>query len=173
MIPAVAYTLADFLANGISLIGTEHIGFEHPSYQLGSYPAANLYLYDIHPAETLAHRKRFKMRKILGRNSMDRFSRGQNVWFDASFLLTVQDHTAMGKQHLISKALSHLLQHQQLPNNALPPGLQGYGAIPLRANPINQQGHFWEALGIPRQPALNITVTIPFNVVQEAMSLGA
>jgi hypothetical protein len=172
MIPAVAQTLADFLASGMPLISTELIGFEHPSYQLGQYPSLNLYLYGIHPNQKRAQRKRDCMWNAYVGDPRQRSSLDQSVWFDTAFLLTVQDHTAMGKQHLISEALSHLLQHQYLPNHILSPSLQGHGFIPIKVANVHQNVNFWEALGIPIQPALHITVTIPFAVVKDSISLS-
>lgn len=173
MIPAVAQTLADFLASGIPLISTDLIGFEYPSYQLENYPSLNLYLYGIQPSQGLSQRKRSRMWNPHKHEYQSPSNSGQNVWFDASFLLTVQDHTAMGKQRLISEALSHLLQHQYLPTHILSPTLKGYGYIPIKVINVHQNVKFWESLGIPIQPALHITVTIPFAAVRDSMSLRA
>lgn len=76
----------------------------------------------------------------------------------------------MGKQRLISEVLAHLVQHGSLPARYLAPSLQGYGLIPLQVSRTEFRHHFWESLGIPLQPALQITVTVPLGVMRSALA---
>jgi Pvc16 N-terminal domain len=172
MLPAVAQTLAGFLAGGMSLISTEDIGFEHPSRRNSQSPSLNLYLYDIQQNSRKIHPARLFQRHS-GKNGYLNVAVPANIdkvrtfWFDASFLLTAQDYTAMGRQRLFSEALSLLIQHSYLPKHFLVPALQGHGDLPLQLKEPSQRDSlsFWQSLGIPRQPALCITVTAPMNAM--------
>jgi Pvc16 N-terminal domain len=179
MLPAVAQTLAGFLAGGMSLISIEDIGFEHPSLRRRHSPSLNLYWYDIQQNSRKSKRMRLFQRDS-GKNGYLNAAipvnpdKVKTFWFDVSFLLTVQDHTAMGKQRLFWEALALLVQHPYLPKHLLAPVLQGQGDLPLQIKDHSQRHHptFWQSLGIPRQPALSITVTVPLAAVRTARKIN-
>jgi len=162
MLPAVAYTLADFLDSGIPSISTESIRFEHPSFASAAYPSLNLYLCNIHRNTRIES----AISAPTGNAQL-----GSRLWFDTSFLLTVQEHTQLGKQRLIEAAMTHCLQHPYLSDHQLAPTLKGYGRIPLRVNPVKPT--LWNGLDIPQQPAIHLTLTVPFAAIRPALPMTA
>lgn len=165
MIPAVAQTLAELLANGTSLISTEQINFDHPGKQQHTTPRLNLYCYDlresihIHYTDSLEHR-------ISSNHSGKPSGSYSLLWFDVSFLVSAWDRTALGEQRLLSEALRSLLCHRSLREECLAIELRGYGNLLMGIStvPPIDTASLWSALGVPLRPALYVTVTIPFNL---------
>ncbi|MEO1622518.1 MAG: Pvc16 family protein [Cyanobacteria bacterium J06632_3] len=157
MLPSVAYTLADFLNSGLPSVNSESIRFEHPSFVSAGYPSLNLYLYDI------------------GRSPQSgRWSASGRLplaWFNTVFLLTVQEKTQLGQQRLVTAAFNHCRQHPYLPNHHLAPALRGHGQLPLQAQPIGAEA--WQGLGVPTQPGLCLTLTVPFEAIRSALPIMA
>ncbi|MCT7973049.1 DUF4255 domain-containing protein [Laspinema olomoucense] len=152
MIPAVAQTLAEILAGGTSAISMEQIDFNSPNPELNNQaPRLNLYCYDVreNPQMQTSHRQ----------------TDPSTLWFDVSFLLTAWDVTALGEQHILSEALTVLIQHPCLPSERLAPALRGKGTLPMRisADGLSEIAAIWTALGVPLRPGLYLTVTIPFT----------
>lgn len=166
MIPAVAQTLAELLANGTSLISTECIDFSHPGAQRSTQPRLNLYCYDLrekrrgcYPDPILEHQAGIQY----GNPLYDSYSQ---LWFDISFLVSAWDYTALGEQRLLSEALLLLLRHRSLQEEILAPELRGYGNLPMSLSTVqpSDPASLWNALGVPLRPALYVTVTIPLNL---------
>lgn len=155
MITAVSWTLAEILAGGSSLIGTEQIDFNHPGAEQYGEPRLNLYCYDL--------RENQQTRGTSNDN-------GSLIWFDVSFLVSAWDCTALGEQQLLSEALTLLLRHRFLPEDLLAPALRGYGMLPIRvsASGLVDTVAFWSALGVPLRPALYVSVTVPLNLQGES-----
>lgn len=160
MITAVSWTLAEILAEGSSLIGTEQIDFNHPGVEPYREPRLNLYCYDLRENQQTQYSK-------TGGTSNDN---GSLIWFDVSFLVSAWDCTALGEQQLLSEALTLLLRHRFLPEKLLAPALQGYGMLPIRvsASGLIDTIAFWSALGVPLRPALYVSVTVPLDLQRES-----
>jgi len=168
MIPAVAQTLANLLAGGTSLINTEQIDFSHPGLRQDIRPVLNLYCYSIQENNRMPPSRGHKMQG-LNAHRTNKAIANSAVWFDVSFLLIAWDHTALGEQQLLSEALALLLRHSVLPENFRPPALRDYGILPMHvsASKLANVPAFWGALGISLRPALNVTVTIPFDLARD------
>jgi len=162
MITAVSWTLAEILAGGSSLIGTEQIDFNHPSVEQYGEPRLNLYCYDLRENQ----QTQYSSQQTGGTNN----DNGSLMWFDVSFLVSAWDCTALGEQQLLSEALTLLLRHRFLPEELLAPALRGYGMLPIRvsASGLIDTIAFWSALGVPLRPALYVTVTVPLNLQGES-----
>ncbi|MEB3290944.1 MAG: Pvc16 family protein [Leptolyngbya sp.] len=159
MISAIAQAVANLLASGPTLTGTEQIDFGYPgqiSHELK--PCLHLYHYEIQSAQSP-----YPQPSLC---PLDVDMGSQPIWFDVVFALMACDHTALGEQTLLSESLSLLLQSPHLPHRFLSPSLRRYPALPLRVAPITllSQPAFWLTLGIPLRPALQIAVTAPFEI---------
>lgn len=152
MIPAVAQTLAELLAEETSLISTEQIDFNHPGFCRQPGPRLNLYCYDIRAN----HQGQIN---TLPSNSL-------TVWFDISFLVSAWDNTALGEQRLLSEALMSLLHHRLLEEKLLAPTLRGHGHLAIAVSSFHPTDTtaIWTALGVPLRPALCVTITTPVNL---------
>lgn len=164
MISAIAQAVANLLASGPTLTGTEQIDFGYPGQITDSIkPCLHLYHYEIQSAQSPYPQP---YSETCGDGYYDRGNGTQAVWFDLLFALMACDHTALGEQKLLSDSLSLLLQSAYLPQRFLSPTLRRYPALPLRVAPLTltAQPAFWPALGIPLRPALQIAVTAPFEI---------
>lgn len=164
MISAIAQAVANLLASGPTLTGTEQIDFGYPGQITDSIkPCLHLYHYEIQAAQSPYGQP---VPGAQGDRCPDRGVGTQAVWFDLLFALMACDHTALGEQTLLSESLSLLLQSPHLPQRFLSPPLRQYPALPLRVAPLTlmTQPAFWPALGIPLRPALQIAVTAPFEI---------
>jgi hypothetical protein len=182
MISAIAQAVANLLASGPTLTGTEQIDFGYPGQNTDPLkPCLNLYHYEIQATENpypqtysrpLAHE--LQHQPLENRDTGTRpmadgvglVEASQSRWFKLLFALMACDHTALGEQRLLSDSLSLLLQYPHLPAQYLSPSLRAYPALPLIVTPItlNTQPAFWLTLGIPLRPALQISVTAPFDI---------
>jgi hypothetical protein len=165
MIPAVVQTLAEILSNGTSLISKERIDFSHPQFHSSVRPALNLYCYDVRDSsliqiQTLGH----QTHGIDSKPLLDPSEPESPRWFDLSFLISAWDSTALGEQRLLSETLQILLDYRVLPEEALAPGLRGYGSLPIQVSTkaLVDITALWRALGVPLRPALHVTVAVPF-----------
>lgn len=165
MIPAVAQTLAEILADrASSLIGTEQIDFDHPTVDRGIGPRLNLYCYELRP-----HPQRQSSSQDPDKTSQE----SEAIrWFDLSFLITAWDATAIGEQHLLSEALKMLSSHHCLPQKVLPIELRDSTMVSIDISALgsSQTTALWNALGVPLRPALYITVTMPMPVLTAVSS---
>ena len=168
MLPAVAYTLADFINSGIPSISTESIRFEHPSFASAHYPSLNLYLYDISRS---SHSRNSHSQSSYGPPTPIKRAVAWSAWFNASFLLTVQEHTQYGRQRIITAAMAHCQQHAYLSHHQLAPTLRGYGCLPLQVQPM--AAAVCDRLDIPQQPGLQLTLTVPFDAIRSAIPITA
>lgn len=162
MISAIAQAVASLLASGPTLTGTEQIDFGYPGQMTDAIkPCLHLYHYEIQSAPSPS-----PYPESHGDYRYDRGNGTQAVWFDLLFALMACDHTALGEQTLLSESLILLLQSPHLPQRFLTPPLRRYPALPLRVAPLTltAQPAFWPALGIPLRPALQISVTVPFEI---------
>jgi hypothetical protein len=167
MISAIAQAVANLLASGPTLTGTEQIDFGYPGQITHEMkPCLHLYHYEIQSAQS-PYPQPYRG-SGLGTTRDVRVDQGdsQPIWFNIVFALMACDHTALGEQTLLSESLSLLLQSPHLPQRFLSPTLRHYPALPLHVAPITltTQPDFWLTLGIPLRPALQISVTAPFNV---------
>jgi len=159
MISAIAQAVANLLASGPTLTGTDQIDFGYPGQITASIkPCLHLYHYEIQSAQSPYPQP--------CRRHVDLEIGSQPMWFDVVFALMACDHTALGEQTLLSESLSLLLQSPHLPHRFLSTSLRRYPALPLRVAPITlmAQPNFWITLGIPLCPALQIAVTAPFEI---------
>lgn len=171
MIPAVAQTLAELLANGTSLIRTEQINFDHPSSQQQTTPRLNLYCYalreasDSFPESAPVESERLQ-ESVRSGASTTPLSDRRLVWFDVRFLVSAWDRTALGEQRLLSEALVLLMRHRWLPEEFLAPELRGCGELPLAIStiPAGEMSALWQAIAVPIRPAFCATVTTPFRL---------
>lgn len=164
MISAIAQAVANLLASGPTLTGTEQIDFGYPGQITDTIkPCLHLYHYEIQSAQS-PYPQPYAV-PIVERGTTWEGS-GQPIWFNVVFALMACDHTALGEQTLLSESLSLLLQSPHLPRRFLSPTLCHYPALPLRVAPLTltAQPAFWTALGIPLRPALQISVTAPFEI---------
>ncbi|MBD2742218.1 Pvc16 family protein [Coleofasciculus sp. FACHB-1120] len=159
MIPATAQTLAEILAEGISLLSTEQIDFNHPGRREDVRPVLNLFCYNIGENSQVDHRINQE------KPHPPTFGKYSPLWFDISFLVSAWDHTALGEQRLLSEALMLLLRYRWLPEELLAPSLRGYGSLSMTISAVGliDAVALWRALGVPLRPALYVTVTVPFN----------
>lgn len=166
MIPAVSQTLAEILANGIPVIGLEQIDFNPPTMQRSVGPRMSLYWYDIQEnIQMYASKWQEK-----GKDSQNQWhtdtSHALPMWFDASFLVSAYDCTALGEQYLLSEALLLLLHHRALQEELLAPALRGHGNLSMIVSSCQSidKTNLWSSLRVPLRPALYVAVTIPFNL---------
>jgi hypothetical protein len=90
-------------------------------------------------------------------------------WFDLSFVIIAWDWTIAGQQQLLSETLQLLLSYPMLREGELAPQLKGYGDLPVSvATVIPDVNALWNALKVPLQPALYITIKTPFPSWQES-----
>lgn len=161
MISAIAQAVANILASGTCLTGTEQIDFGYPGHLCRDHkPCLNLYHYEIQSAQG-------PYPETNREGNADSLSSPRSpIWFDLFFALMVQDHTALGEQHMLSEILTLLLQYPYIPARFLSPPLQTYEALPLSVAPMTlmAQPTFWSAIGIPLRPTLQIMVTTPFEI---------
>jgi hypothetical protein len=162
MIPAVAQTLANILAGGVSTIGLEQIDFNPPKLEQDAGVKLNLYCYDLR--ENRQFRPTGTCPDGLAHQACS------TIWFDLSFLVTARDGTALGEQRLLSEALILLLRYRFLPEKLLARTLRGYGLLPVKVSTSGwmNTAALWSALGVPLRPALYVTVTVPFSFQVEA-----
>jgi hypothetical protein len=161
MISAIAQAVANILASGTSLTGTEQIDFGYPGgLHNDTKPCLNLYHYEIQAAQSPYPQAASAL--ALGQNQELQPLR----WFDVTFALMARDYTALGEQHMLSESLTLLLQYPHIPVQFLSPSLRAYADLPLTVTPmtLRTQPTFWNAMGIPLRPALQITVTTPFEI---------
>ena len=163
MMPAVAQTLAENLAEGSSLIDTEQIDFT-PSHEwqgLGS--RLNLYGYDIWENQQMQH----ALQQTKNPTNGDR----SPIWYDVFFMLTRWEYAALGKQHLRSEAWIQLLPHQLLPEGLVVPALQGYGMLPLKVagSGLMDTAALWKALGVLLHLAWYVAGTVRLNRHKESL----
>lgn len=166
MIPAVAQTLAEILADGTSLISTEQIDFNHPGLRQDVKPALNLYCYDIQE-NNHAHQLDWHVELKTNCNKPPTATLDCSLrWFDVSFVLSAWEHTALGEQRLLSEVLMQLLRHQSLKEDLLSPALRGHGNLAMTVSAVGSADRvaLWRALKVPLRPALYVTVTAPFNL---------
>lgn len=165
MIPAVVQTLANVLTES-PLIRTVQIDLSHPSKRRDIKPAISLYLYDLR--ETVSSGQLSVQAVSDGLNSQDTSlpSTASSVaWLDLTFLIIAWDWTALGEQHLLSEVLLLLLNRQHIDEEQLAPELKGYGDLPIKVNTSVLGGELlWQALGIPLQPALSISIQTPLSL---------
>lgn len=162
MITAVAQTLTELLSRGSPLLSTVQIDLSHPSKRVDVRPALSLYLYDL--------RQSMDENNVNGqqREAKNRIKR-EVFWFDLSFLIIPWDWTSMGQQHLLSEILQLLLSYPMLPEENLDPQLQGYGDLAMSvATVIPDVTALWNALRVPLQPAIYITIKTPFPCGQDS-----
>jgi Pvc16 N-terminal domain/Carboxypeptidase regulatory-like domain len=167
MIPAVVQTLAEILAGGTSLTSTEQISFESPSVRSETMgPALNLYFYDLRESAQMQHSGRQVDRRTMSEGPQAASIGWAPAWFDVSFLITAWDRTALGEHHLLSEALTLLLRHRLLREDLLAPALRGSGNLSMTVSAVQSidMAALWNALGIPLRPAVQVTVTTPFNL---------
>ena len=131
MIPAVAQTLAKILAGGTSLISTEQIDFNHPSWRKNAEPGLNLYCYDLRANSQVQQLERQVESSHHPGKPQATLVNSSTLWFDVSFLVSAWNHTALGEQRLLSEALVLLLQHRCLHEELLTPELRGHGDLSL------------------------------------------
>ena len=166
MISAIAQAVANLLASGPTLTGTEQIDFGYPGQITDAIkPCLHLYHYEIQSVPNPCPNP-CPNPETYGNGRDNRGNDTQAVWFDLLFALMACDHTALGEQRLLSESLILLLQSPHLPQRFLSPTLRRYSALPLRVAPLTltTQPAFWPALGIPLRPALQIAVTAPFEI---------
>ncbi|MFH7242458.1 MAG: Pvc16 family protein [Spirulina sp.] len=168
MISAIAQAVANLLASGPTLTGTEQIDFGYPGQVAdSSKPCLHLYHYEIQSAQSPYPQPYVPSSAGASLNHDPALGVGsQPIWFNVVFALMACDHTALGEQALLSESLSLLLQSPHIPHRFLSPSLRRYPALPLRVTPITlvTQPAFWITLGIPLRPALQISVTAPFEI---------
>jgi hypothetical protein len=166
MIPAVAQTLAKILAGGTSLISTEQIDFNHPSWRKNAEPGLNLYCYDLRANSQVQQLKQQVESSYNPGQLQATLVNGATIWFDVSFLVSAWDYTALGEQRLLSETLMLLLQHRCLNEELLAPELRGHGDLYLTVSTAHSPdtAALWSALGVPLRPAVYVTVTIPFTL---------
>jgi hypothetical protein len=158
MISAIAQAVANILASGTSLTSTEQIDFGYPGRLADlAKPCLNLYHYEIQVAQTPT---------VLSQPAPSPWDSPSLRWFDLLFALMARDHTVLGEQQMLTESLTLLLQYPHIPAQFLSPTLRAYETLPLRVTPMTllAQPTFWNAIGIPLRPALQITVTAPFAI---------
>ena len=168
MISAIAQAVASLLASGPTLTGTEQIDFGYPGQITDAIkPCLHLYHYEIQSAQSPYSQPNPQPYSGADLDHDPALGVGsQPIWFNIVFALMACDHTALGEQTLLSESLSLLLQSPHIPHRFLSPSLRRYPALPLRVTPITlvTQPAFWITLGIPLRPALQISVTAPFEI---------
>ncbi|ACK69261.1 conserved hypothetical protein [Gloeothece citriformis PCC 7424] len=169
MITAVAQTLADLLTRDSTLLSTVQIDLSHPSKRLDVRPALSLYLYDLRQSAEGNNSNVTNIEKDDHKNQLVQTVSNPSVfWFDLSYVIIPWDWTNLGQQRLLSEVIKWLLSHPTLRENSLAPELQGYGDLSIRvASLIFDVPALWNALKLPLQPALYITIKTPFPIYSE------
>ncbi|WP_013324425.1 Pvc16 family protein [Gloeothece verrucosa] len=170
MITAVAQTLADLLTRDSSLLSTVQIDLSHPSKREDVRPALSLYLYDLRKSDDEGDLTAIERGEKDGHSNKLRQTRtnASVFWFDLSYMIIPWDWTNLGQQRLLSEVIQLLLSHSTVKENSLAPELQGYGDLSIRvASFIPDVPALWNALKLPLQPALYITIKTPFPIYCE------
>lgn len=163
MITAVAQALAEILAEGTSLIGTEQIDFHHPGITQDIRPRLNLYCYNLRENKQIQD---IEERTPVNRQNICPASKNLSiVWFDISFLVTAWDCTALGEQRLLSEVLTQLLVYRLLPEELLVPELRSKSSLAIGISDMeaSEAAALWSALKVPLRPALYVTVSVPLH----------
>lgn len=170
MITAVAQTLAELLTSSSALLSTVQIDLSHPSQRLDIRPAISLYLYDLR--QNLEECDLNSTQGVKHDSCKDEEKQTQTqtyvFWFDLSFVIIPWDWTELGKARILSEVLQLLLSHPVLREDTLAPEAQGYGDLRIRVAPlVPDVAALWNALHLPLQPALYITIKTPFPIAVE------
>ncbi len=173
MISATTQALAEFLSRELSTIDTEQISFNHPMLSHLDYPGLNVYCYHVQarrgkpsmPVPDNSSTQTWEANDPLAAAPSPDVGAVQGVsqWFDLSFLISVNDYTALGEQYLLSEIISVLSNRNSLPEEILAPELQGRGALPLRVSDHEWSDtvKLWDVLCAPLRPALQVRITVP------------
>lgn len=173
MITAVAQTLADLLTRDSPLLSTVQIDLSHPSKRVDVRPALSLYLYDLRKSTDEDDSNVIERVGKDGHKNkpVQALTNPSVFWFDLSYIIIPWDWTNLGQQRLLSEVIQLLLSHQTLRENSLAPELQGYGDLSIRvASLIPDVPALWNALKLPLQPALYITIKTPFPIYSDHLS---
>jgi hypothetical protein len=162
MIPAIAQAIANVLVAGTSLTSTEQIDFGHPGREVGETPRLTVYFYEIQEAN-FSHSDQ----PLLDSQHDPVAPNTRLRWFNVAFVLIAWEHTMLAEQRLLSETLTHLLRYQSIPAEFLPPALQNVGHLPMQVSTfsLSNTDAFWQVIGIPLRPALQLIVTTPFPLL--------
>ncbi len=161
MITAVVLTLTELLTQESSLLTEVKIDLNHPSKREDIRPALSLYCYDIResvepkcPSNPNSNPKQ--------KEDLENF---ELCWFDLSFIIIAWDWTKLGEQSLLSETLKLFMQHRLISEDKLASELKGYGDLPMIiSRSIPDINNFWQALDLPLQPAIYLTVKTPLKI---------
>jgi hypothetical protein len=153
MLPALIWTLSEILVKGTSLTGSEQLDFNHPGALRQHRPVLNLFCYDLIECTGMG--------------------KAGVAWFEARFLITAWDWTALGEQQLLLEVLALMLQHRPLAEVLLAESLRGHGDLPLSvaSNRSLDSASLWAALGVPLRPAVLVGVSAPLKVSKGNLGL--
>jgi hypothetical protein len=160
MITDVARALANLLVEGSSTISLSQVAFAHPGLSQKNRPALGLYLYGLQ-----CHGKHFADSADYP-GQPDGTAPDGASWIELYFLVIPWDWTHLGVQHLLSEMLYTLLQRGLIHEDQLPPQYRGFGHLPVAVSntPVTELTRLWQSLGVPLQPSLNVTVSIPLRL---------
>ncbi len=167
MLNSILQALAEMLASGSVLTSTEQIDFSHPGSLENSNRelSLNLYLYDVRINKKMPNTGRQVERYFDDSRQVAEVCRAPS-WFDISIVITARDRTMLGEHRLLSETLLLLMRSRLLREEFLTPDLRGHGNLSLSVtnDPPIDIGSLWGSLCVPIQPAIYLTVTVPFNV---------
>lgn len=169
MISAVAQTLGRILAEETSLASLEAVSFNFPRVNEPTSSKLILYFYDIRATSgQILPIVQPTVKSSVGAApklylSSNQAQEKETKWFEVLFLLSVNDHTNLGSQRLLSEALTVLLRHEWLSEQLLAPVLRGHGDLPLVVHQQQNLLALWQALAVPFRPALYFKVIAPLK----------
>ena len=165
MLNSILQTLAEMLANGAVLTGTEQIDFSHPASLENSNRerSLNLYLYDVRINKKMPSNGR-QVERYFDESRVAKVSRAPS-WFDVSIIITARDRTVLGEHQLLSETLLLLMRSRSLHEEFLTLDLRGHGNLSLSVtnDPPIDVGSLWSSLSVPIRPAIYLTVTVPLS----------
>lgn len=130
MIPAVARALADILAGNAPSIGTNPIDFDRPKQEREKesrlQSRLNLYCYELRPTE-----KRLSFTPDIREKQKTREEPKKIVWLNICFLITAWDCTTVGDRHLVSAAVTQVLNYHSLVAKSMDDSRQPYQVMEL------------------------------------------
>ncbi len=171
MLTSILQVLAEDLAGGItSLTSTDQIDFSHPARisDQSRNCLLSIYLYDIRKSKRMGRAaSRQVEHHFTGEKQGKATVSSSPSWFDISIVITAIDCNATFEENqLFDEAFSFFLQHKFLPQERLPPELQGHGNLSMNIfqDPPIEIGGLWSALSVPVRPTIHLTVTVPINL---------
>ena len=174
MLTSILQALAEYVAGGITMLtNKEQIDFSHPAkISDGNRNCLlNIYPYYVCQSKRWAQSvNRQVERHFTGEKEGKATVSRSPSKYDISIVITAIDRNATFEEYqLFDEAFSFFVRHTKLPQELLPPELQGYGDLQMNISqdPPIEIGGLWSALSAPLRPTINLTVVVPIDLWQK------